>query len=74
MRWLQALMKMGRSNRSMFGRRNNNGMMWLSLVGAGIGGAMAYGMATSRRRGVESVVKPMQKQITNQIKNLVPNQ
>lgn len=63
-------MNMRRFNRSMFGnRRNNNTMMW--LIGAGIG-AMAYGMAMNRRRGVEAVVKPLQKQITSQIKNIVP--
>ncbi len=70
MRWLTTLFNFGRGNRWMFGKRNHRGMMWLSLLGIGLGGAWAYGMARDRRNGMQAVVQPLQRQW----KNLMPNQ
>ncbi|MDQ0162735.1 hypothetical protein [Aeribacillus alveayuensis] len=75
MRRLTSFLNIGQFRRGMFGqRRNNRGMMWLSLLGIGLGGVWAYMNRNQGTRGIQGVIQPMQKQFMSKWKNTVPNQ
>lgn len=74
MRWGMTLFNLAKGNRwKIRNRRNNRGMMWLSLLGVGLGGAWAYGMTRDRRNGIRSMIQPIQKKRKNEWDNLIPN-
>lgn len=57
--WITALFNMGRRQPllNMFGRRrNNNGMMWASVLGLGISAAV-YGLRRNQNRKMQNPVQ-----------------
>lgn|GEM_PF-2384281 len=77
MRSFTSLFNMGRNNRSLFGnRRNNKGVMWLSLLGLGIGAIATYGMKRGQgNKIIPSTVQPLLNRFkNNQTENILPNQ
>jgi len=74
--WLTNLFS--RRNKGIFNRGNNNrGMVWLSLLGLGIGGAVAaYGMNRGRgTNGLQNAVQSVQKGLSDgNLQNIMQKQ
>lgn len=73
--WIPTLFNMGRRQNilKMFGRRRNNrGMVWMSMLGLGISAA-AYGLRGNRNRNMLRPVQNVMNNIRTQTAGNMPN-
>ncbi|TKH00663.1 hypothetical protein FC682_23980 [Peribacillus simplex] len=73
--WITALLNTGRRQNilKMFGRkRNNRGMMWVSLLGLGVS-ATAFGLGRNRNRNMLRPVQNVMNNIRTRTAGQMPN-
>jgi hypothetical protein len=72
--WIPVLFNLGRRQNisRVFGRRNNRGMMWASLLGLGVSAA-AYGLGRNRNRNMMAPIQDLLNNIQNRNSRQMPN-